>query len=196
MTAWTIGHNMPGTLPNPDVVHTFRTHADALSTLKAEMICWADDQETECLEMASSDPDETEEQVSTGAAVFRAHVDALFAVDGVFLAHVAGSASASVEDARGHHEVFWIRRASVPMFAYPNDFGPNLAKHDDVMTAEEALEDWISDLEQITDDDRELLFSDTRHDSPAGFNLAAIAHAATYHGIDLDALGYPLPKEL
>lgn len=62
-------------------------------------------------------------------------------------------------------------------------------------TAELALQEWIDTLEaDLSEDDRELLFSETRFDKSAEHNLAALKFASNYYGIDLDGMGYPLPR--
>lgn len=62
-------------------------------------------------------------------------------------------------------------------------------------TAEEALEEFLSDLPDLTEGETETVFQFTLRGAHAAFNLAAIAYGVTYAGLD-DKFGgdnYPVP---
>ena len=69
---------------------------------------------------------------------------------------------------------------------------------DATYTAEDALQEWIDTFGEyyLDDETAEILYSFTLHGAPAWANLEAIAQGATYAGLDLDALGYPLPVRI
>ena len=61
-------------------------------------------------------------------------------------------------------------------------------------SALEALNDYISDLPPLTDEETEMLFSSTQHDWPPERNLAAIEFAVHYHGLSEKLGYYPVPQ--
>lgn len=67
--------------------------------------------------------------------------------------------------------------------------------NEEPQSAERALQEWLDTYSNgnISDEEEELLFSFTHYQWAAEDNIAAIRSAAIYHGIDLDALGIPLP---
>ena len=80
-------------------------------------------------------------------------------------------------------------------YKYPQEYGPKMTEHDDRMTPDEALEDWLFSIELgLEDDSMEELFCMTHHSYSAEHNLDAIAYAADYFGIDLS--DDPLPIRL
>lgn len=62
-------------------------------------------------------------------------------------------------------------------------------------TAEEALEEFISDLPYLTDNEIEKVFKFTDGNSDAASNLSAIAYGVKYSGLDYKFEGdnYPVP---
>ena len=66
--------------------------------------------------------------------------------------------------------------------------------NDEFMSARDALEEWISSQElDLNAEDSEILYQATRSQSTPEFNLTAIQSGADYLGLDLVAIGYPLP---
>ena len=165
MTIYSAGWNMAGYCPNPDIVAEFRTREDALAYLLEEMEYFTESAEIEC------DHDD-EKQGSFDAQLELARAD-LKTVDSVTVS--------DYDDAR---HVFWLMPITEPRYAYPNEYGPVMSQHDEIMTAEQALEDLIEDIE-LNDEDTALLFSETRHDSDAVDNLRAIRWAADYNNLDI-----------
>lgn len=81
------------------------------------------------------------------------------------------------------------------MYEYPQGYGPKMSEHDTIMSAEQALEDWLSSIELGLDDiEMEELFCMTHRSYSPDHNLDAIAYAADYFGIDLS--DDPLPVKL
>jgi hypothetical protein len=69
--------------------------------------------------------------------------------------------------------------------------------NDEPQNAESALQEWIDTFDAILDDEEwESLFSFTNSDQGAEFNIVAIEYGATYTGINLEAMGYPLPTKV
>lgn len=157
MTAYATGWNMSGYMPNPDIVAEFRTREDALAYILGELDYFTESAEIEC------DHDD-EKQGSFDAQLELARAD-LKTVDSVTVS--------DYDDAR--HE-FWVMPVIEPRYAYPGD--------DEIMTAEQALEALIADVE-LNDEDTALLFSETRRDASAEDNLRAIRWAADYNGLDI-----------
>lgn len=157
MTIYAAGWNMSGYAPNPDIVAEFRTREDALAYILGELDYFTESAEIEC---GNND----EKQGSFDAQLELARAD-LKTVDSVTVS--------DYDDAR--HE-FWVIPVIEPRYAYPGD--------DEIMTAEQALEDLIASIE-LNDEDTALLFSETRHDADAVDNLRAIRWAADYNGLDI-----------
>lgn len=64
-------------------------------------------------------------------------------------------------------------------------------------TAESALQEWVDTEELIlTEEETEQLYQFTSWQASAEHNIAAIDYGAMYMGLDLVALGYPLPVEI
>lgn len=62
-------------------------------------------------------------------------------------------------------------------------------------SAEEALEDFLSELPHLTDEESETVFQFTHWQASAEKNLQAIAYGVTYSGLDDRFAGdnYPIP---
>lgn len=165
MTVYATGWNMSGYAPNPDNVEEFRTREDALAYLLEELEYFTESAEIEC-------DNDDEKQGSFDAQLELARAD-LKTIDNITVS--------DYDDAR--HE-FWIMPIDEPRYAYPGDYGPVLSQHDEIMTAEQALEDLIASVE-LNDEDTALLFSETRYDATPVDNLRAIRWAADYNNIDI-----------
>lgn len=165
MTIYAAGWNMAGYAPNPDIVAEFRTREDALAYLLEELDYFTESAEIECYH-------DDEKQGSFDAQLELARAD-LKTVDSVTVS--------DYDDAR---HVFWLMPITEPRYAYPNEYGPVMSQHDEIMTAEQALEDLIESIE-LNDEDTALLFSETRHDGDTVDNLRAIRWAADYNNLDI-----------
>lgn len=62
-------------------------------------------------------------------------------------------------------------------------------------SAEEALEEFLSELPYLTDEEHEEVFQFTNRQATASENLQAIAYGVTYAGLDQRFTGdnYPIP---
>src|SRR5690625_5100071 len=165
MTIYAAGWNMAGYSPNPDNVEEFRTRADALAYILEELDYFTESAEIEC--------DHDDEK--TGS--FDAQLE-------LARADLKTQDSVTVSDYDDARHVFWLMPITEPRYAYPNGYGPALSQHDEIMTAEQALEDLIESIE-LNDEDTALLFSETRHDATPMDNLRAIHWAADYNGLDI-----------
>lgn len=165
MTAYATGWNMAGYMPNFDNVAEFRTREDALAYLLEELDYFTESAEIEC------DHDD-EKQGSFDAQLELARAD---------LKTMGTVTVSDYDDARYE---FWVMPIDEPRYAYPNGYGPVLSQHDEIMTADQALEDLIASVE-LNDEDTALLFSETRHDATPMDNLRAIRWAADYNNIDI-----------
>ena len=61
-------------------------------------------------------------------------------------------------------------------------------------TAELALEDFLSELPYMTDEDTELVLQFTHYQNDAASNLSAIEYGIAYAGMSDTFAGYPVPK--
>lgn len=174
MSAWIVGNNLPGCLPDGEVsVHL--TREDALIVLRADADQFASDVD-EVLDGLSED--HQDEYSPT-----EAHVGAIFAVDGEIPAQ--GPAIFILTDANGWARVFFMSESEEDYYEADGE----------AVTAEAALKWWIEGAE-VPEETLELLTENTWRDASAAMNLAALEAAATYHGIDLDALNDPLPRRI
>lgn len=165
MTIYATGWNMSGYSPNPDIVAEFRTREDALAYLLEELDYFTESAEIECV-------NDDEKQGSFDAQLELARAD------------LKTQDSVTVSDYDDVRHEFWLMPITEPRYAYPDNFGPVLSQHDEIMTAEQALEDLIESIE-LNDEDTALLFSETRHDATPMDNLRAIQWAADYNGLDI-----------
>lgn len=174
MTAWIVGNNLPGCLPDGEVsVHL--TRMDALTVLRADADEFASDVD-EALDALCEDHDGE-------YSITEAHVGAIFAIDGEMPDH--GPAAFMLTDQNGWGRVFFMSESEEDYYEVDGE----------AVTAEKALEWWLQGTEVPTET-LELMTEFTLHDRDAAWNLRALAYAATYHGIDLDALNDPLPRRI
>lgn len=171
MTAWISAYAMSDHLPNPDTLVVHTTREAAIENLKEEMHAFAQDQ------------DDFSEDGSC-----EAHWGAIWAFDGSATPQVAagGEVHLTLDDSGDFAWKFWVVPSPEKWFNF-------VGEDDEPRTAENALEVWIETFEPENDDEVERLMEFTRFDV---LGSRGIAGAATYHGIDLDARNYPLPKEI
>ena len=61
-------------------------------------------------------------------------------------------------------------------------------------SAESALEDFLSDLPYMTDEDTETVFQFTHYQDDAAANLSAVEYGIVYAGMSDTFAGYPVPR--
>lgn len=187
MSAWITGFAMGPYMPDPDSLQVHLTREAAIEALKDEMKTFAEEQDQ------TWDDPEDEEYGRT-----EAHWGAIWnAPDGDARPQIeaGGEIHLSLPDTGDYAWSFWV----VPAEEKYYNFGD---VDDEPRTAENALQEWINTYEGGLDTEHLLQFTRVSQEiahmteAEAVHNLNAIAYAATYHGFDLDAAGYPLPKEI
>lgn len=157
MAIYAAGWNMAGYMPNFDNVEEFRTREDALAYILEELDYFTESAEIEC--------EHNDEK--TGS--FDAQLE-------LARADLKTADTVTVSDYDDTRHEFWVIPVIEPRYAYPGD--------DEIMTADQALEELIANVE-LNYEDTALLFSETRRGASAMDNLRAIRWAADYNNIDI-----------